>query len=71
MSAIVPATFDEWRHCIEHDCGIPLSRAFIEKRLMVLRAAQGEETLRFIRHYGETHWQRIVGWFERAQNDIH
>ncbi|WP_255405882.1 hypothetical protein [Nitrosovibrio sp. Nv4] len=43
MSAIIPRTFGEWRHCIEHDCGVRLPREFIEKRLAILRAPRHEE----------------------------
>lgn len=70
MSAVIPETFGEWRHCIEHDCGIQLTAEFIQRRLMILRESRHEETQRFIRHYGEAHWQRTVSWFEHANNDI-
>lgn len=70
MSAIIPETFSEWRHCIEHDCGIRLTREFIEKRLAILREPQYEETQRFIRHYGKAHLQRIVSWLERMHAGI-
>lgn len=65
MSAIIPETFEEWRHCIERDCGIALTGKFVEERLAILREPRHEETRRFVRHYGEAHRQRIMAWFER------
>jgi hypothetical protein len=70
MSAVIPESFGEWRHCIEHDCGIQLSREFIEKRIALLRASGHEETKRFIRHYGETHRHSVVEWFERMHASL-
>jgi hypothetical protein len=66
MSAEIPETFGEWRHCIEQECQIRLTREYIEQRLMILRATNHGETQRFIRHYGNHHWQRVVNWFEQA-----
>ncbi|MBA4144033.1 MAG: hypothetical protein H0X43_13925 [Nitrosospira sp.] len=69
MSAEIPQTFREWRHCIEHECGIQLTPWFIEKRLRILGQRQHEETLRFIRHYGEAQWRRTVSWFKQADTE--
>jgi len=67
MSTNIPETFDEWQHCIEQECRIALTKEYIEQRLAVFRELNHEETQRFIRHYGEHHWQQVVRWFERAQ----
>lgn len=67
MSAVIPKTFEEWKRCIEHDCGIQLKRAYIEQRLTILRESHHEETRRFIQIYGEEHWQLIVDCFERME----
>gem|GEM_PF-6288430 len=32
---MVPLTFEQWVHCIALDCGIPLSKEFIQKHLQV------------------------------------
>ncbi|SEN04655.1 hypothetical protein [Nitrosomonas marina] len=66
MSAEIPETFDEWRYCIEQECKIILTRKYIEQRLTILTALDHEETQRFIRLYGDHHWQQVVSWFERA-----
>ncbi|RYU58549.1 hypothetical protein EWI61_10260 [Methylolobus aquaticus] len=67
MTSPIPQTYPAWRHCIEVECGIPLTREFITRRLSVLRQATHAETARFIRHYGDEHWQLVVHWFETAE----
>ena len=66
LSAEIPETFDEWRYCIEQECQIKLTQEYIEQRLAILRVLDHEETQRFIRLYGNHHWQRVVSWFDRA-----
>lgn len=64
--ALIPQTYTQWRHCIEVDCGIALTPAFIAERLTVWRQPGHEETKRFVRLYGAEHLQRVVSWFEQA-----
>lgn len=68
-SPIIPGTYQQWRHCIEVDCRIPLRESFISQRLNTLQATDQEETQRFIRRYGSEHYQRVVAWFEKARNE--
>jgi hypothetical protein len=70
MSAVIPASYVEWRHCIEVDCGIALAPAFIEQRLRALRDPGSQEMLRFARLYGNDHLQRVTAWFERARREL-
>ena len=28
---MIPQSYEEWKNCIENDCGIPLTKDFIEK----------------------------------------
>jgi hypothetical protein len=30
---MIPSTYADWRRCIEHDCGLPLTRDFVAARL--------------------------------------
>ena len=69
MSAIIPETHAEWRHCIEVDCGIALRPDYIAARLSVLRETKSQEVQRFSSLYGREHWLHTVGWFEQAQRD--
>lgn len=69
MSSPIPQSYAEWRHCIEVECGIPLSAGFLAERIRVLTQGEAEETRRFRRLYGEEHWQRVVSWFRRAAEE--
>lgn len=62
----IPQTYVAWRRCIEVDCGIPLTPAFIAARLHVWRNPAHEETLNFVRLYGPAHLKRVVSWFDLA-----
>jgi hypothetical protein len=63
---VIPQTYSAWRHCIEVECGIPLTPEYIASRLNVLREPAADETRRFVQRYGRVHWQRVVAWFETA-----
>jgi len=63
----VPQTYEQWHHCITVDCGLALTPAFIKERLGVWRDANADETQRFRRRYGDSHWQAVLGWFEQAE----
>lgn len=69
MTSPIPQSFSEWRHCIEHECGIPLTPDFIQARLAVLGDRGHAETQRFARLYGEAHRQRVLDWFAAALED--
>ena len=49
----IPRTFEQWRHCIEHWCGIEITPEFIDKRLRALQDTNDYHTRRFIECYGE------------------
>jgi hypothetical protein len=63
---MIPQTFAQWRHCIEVDCGIPLTPAYARERVAALTRQGGEEAERFARHYGAQHHARVVGWFQQV-----
>jgi hypothetical protein len=70
MTAPIPQTYAQWRHCIEVECGIPLTAAFIRDRLDELGDEGAEESQRFRRLYGDAHWRRVLGWFARSAQEI-
>jgi hypothetical protein len=70
MTNQIPQTYEAWRHCIEVECGIPLTRDYIASRLSVLRESSAEETQRFVQRYGRLHWQKVVAWFETAAEQV-
>ena len=67
---VIPQTYVQWLHCIEVECGIPLTRAFVEERLAVWRNPRHEEFQRFGQLYGDEHRQRVQHWFEQARNAL-
>jgi hypothetical protein len=69
MSAVIPATYAQWRHCIEIDCGLALTRTYIDERLAVWRNDGHPECVRFARLYGPAHLENVRTWFEQARRN--
>jgi len=67
---VIPQTYEQWRHCITVECGIPLTRAFAEERLAVWANRAADETRRFEQLYGAAHRERVLQWFERALGEL-
>jgi len=67
---LVLETYDDWKHCITVDCGIPLTLAYVEQRLAALRNPAEYGTQRFIATWGEVHLARVIGWFEQAEREL-
>lgn len=63
---LFPQSYESWRYCIEHKCGLRLTRDYLQQRIGVLTDPQQEETLRFTRTYGNAYLAQVVAWFERA-----
>lgn len=63
----LPETYDQWRHCIEVTCGIPLTPAFIAARLEALADDHDPHTRRFVEQWGDAHRRRVLGWLETAR----
>ena len=70
ISDPIPKTYDQWRHCITVDCGIPLTANFVTERLAVWRDEHAKETRRFRKLYGDDHWRAVLGWFEQAEREL-
>ena len=62
-------SYDDWTHCITVLCGIPLTAPYIEERLTALRDPTNYTTQKFVAMWGEQHRLRVIGWFERAQQE--
>jgi len=67
---VIPRTYDDWRRCIERDCGIPLTGTFVASRLADLGDANSHHTQQFVAHYGADHLERVLGFFRRASADL-
>ncbi|MGQ9804757.1 MAG: hypothetical protein ACUVRP_01605 [Chlorobiales bacterium] len=66
---MIPQSYSEWRRCITDDCGIALTKSYIQQRIQALRDKHNEHTVQFIRCYGEEHWRNVMSWFEKAMNE--
>jgi len=62
----IPQSYEQWRYCIEHHCGIPLTPEFAEKRIRELDDPGNEHTQRFIESYGKRHHERVLNWFRQV-----
>jgi hypothetical protein len=67
---MIPDTYEAWRHCIEIDCGIPLTRAFIDQRLRELDDRAIYSTQQLFRRYGDDHVAQLKRWFQRAAGEL-
>lgn len=64
-----PGDYAGWRHCIEVECGIPLSAGYVAQRIAVLSDPACEETKRFTRLYGVDWHRQVLAWFQRAAGE--
>ena len=70
MNSPFPENYEQWKHCITVDCGIPLTADYVNQRLTVWRDESLEETARFRRLYGDDYWRTVITWFERAEQEL-
>lgn len=70
MSDIIPETYAQWRHCITEICGIPLTQAYIEQRLLDLNDQSDHMTRQYLRLYGNAQRQQTLRWFAQAQAEL-
>ncbi|MEM6491162.1 MAG: hypothetical protein AAF684_04565 [Pseudomonadota bacterium] len=63
-------TYDDWKTCITVACDIPLTLDFVETRLAALRDRSDLHTKKFIDQWGESHLDRVIGWFEQARREL-
>lgn len=63
-------TYEDWRHCIEVLCGIPLSKDYVAERICVLSDTTSEHTIKFVKTWGEQHRQRVLKWFGMAASEL-
>lgn len=66
----IPHSFDQWKHCIEHDCGIQLTKEFVSQRLKVYENLKNTETKKFVSLYGKSHLDNVVYWFQKIAKQL-
>lgn len=67
---MIPRNYQEWKKCIEVDCGIKLSPGFISKRISVFNNPKNPETIKFKKVYGLRHLQNVLSWYELAAKEF-
>lgn len=70
MTSPFPENYEQWQYCITVECGIPLTSEFVTQRLLIWRDESAQETQRFRKLYGDAHWRAVIGWFERAEQEL-
>jgi hypothetical protein len=63
---MLPNDFSAWRRCIEIDCRLTLTPAFVSARIGALSDVTDAATRRFVETWGEAHRARVLGWFREA-----
>lgn len=63
---VIPTSYASWKHCITVHCGMPLTAELARARIAELENPDAEEARRFVRCYGETHYQRVLDWWRRV-----
>lgn len=66
---MIPQTYEEWKHCIIHDCKIKLTNDFVKSRLMVYENNRHPETMKFIKLHGKQHLNNIINWLKLSENE--
>ena len=59
-------SYEEWKHCIEVKCGIPLTQTFVHNRIEELNDTTNKHTAEFTKLYGEEYKQLILFWFTQS-----
>ena len=69
-TAIIPGSYEEWRHCITVICGEELSLSYIETRINALNSSKDYMTKKFVDLYGEQQRLKTLEWFEQAKRQL-
>ncbi len=67
---LFPLNYEDWKHCITVKCGIPLTKKYIEERIVTLNNVKSEETKKFVKLYGEDYTRQVISWFVLAKDEF-
>ena len=67
---LFPKDYTAWEHCIVEDCGIELTKEFVETRLKALTSESSAEFQKFAEKYGTEWTNRVVSYFKQAQKSL-
>ena len=63
----IPATYDQWHHCITVECGIRLDLDYIQTRLQALQNMGEFHTQQYAKLYGQQQLELTIQWFQQAK----
>lgn len=63
---MIPNDYNSWKHCITIECGIELSKDFLQNRIRVLTDVTNQETQKIILLYGQIHIHNLIKWMQQA-----
>ncbi|MFD2177178.1 hypothetical protein [Veronia pacifica] len=69
-TAIIPASYEEWRHCITVICGEELTLPYIEARIEALNSPKDYMTKKFVELYGDEQRHQTIAWFKQAKSEL-
>ncbi|MFY7899110.1 MAG: hypothetical protein ACOVNY_02925 [Chitinophagaceae bacterium] len=64
---MIPTSYTDWRYCIEQQCKIQLTNAFIHERLQALEDSHNEHTMALTACYGKQHVTQLIEWFKKSR----
>jgi hypothetical protein len=70
MQGPIPQNYDEWRHCITVECGIPLTTRFVEERITAMQDVNDFRTRQFVQLYGADYHRQVLAWFTQARDAL-
>lgn len=62
--------YEDWKHCITVKCNIPLTKTFVEERLVELKDTSNPKTIQFTKLYGSDHMNTIIRHLEQASFEL-
>jgi hypothetical protein len=65
----VPQSYEQWKHCIEVDCGIKLTPQYVEDRIASLEDPTDHYTTQFMKVWGPDQLANVKAWFLVAQRE--
>ena len=68
--SFVPTTYEEWKHCITVECGIPLTIGYVKERIVALGNNKDLHTQKFLQIWGAAHHAQTLAWFQRAADEL-
>ena len=67
---IIPLSYEQWKHCIIVECGIPLTATFVDERIAAMSDVKNEYTRQFLNCYGKNHYDNTMRWLMQAKETL-